>query len=233
MTGLLPSALTLMFGRGKADDMYIKRFPVGPVSANCYILCDEKTACGALIDPGGYSAELKNEIAVAGIKELKYILCTHGHFDHISGISAIKKDFPSAKVAIGKLDAPLLISSEKNLADFFGFPYESTSADVFLNDGDIIKIGNAELRVLFTPGHSPGGVCYINDKDKYLFSGDTLFKMTIGRTDLWGGNLTELLDSVEKLMLLPDDFTVYTGHNISTVIGDERVRNRYLRKKKQ
>ena len=99
-------------------------------------------------------------------------------------------------------------------------------------ENDTLEIGSKKLRVLETPGHSLGGVCYICDEEKFVFSGDTLFKLTVGRTDLWGGNLNELLDSVEKLMLLSDDYEVFTGHNISTTIGSERVRNRYLRKKR-
>ena len=212
--------------------MYIKRLPIGDVEANCYIICDEETKVGAVIDAGGFSDVLLKEIEEAQIKDLKYILCTHGHFDHIAGVKKLKDIYTEAKIVIGEKDAILTEDSEKNVANYFGTVFESFKPDITVKENDILKIGNVSFRVLETPGHSLGGVCYICDDEKLLFSGDTLFKLTVGRTDLWGGNINELLDSVEKLMLLSDDYAVYTGHNISTTIGSERVRNRYLRKKR-
>lgn len=212
--------------------MYIKRLPLGDVEANCYIICDEETKVGAVIDAGGFSDVLLKEIEEAQIKNLKYILCTHGHFDHIAGVKKLKDIYTEAKIVIGEKDAILTEDSEKNVANYFGAVFESFKPDITVKENDILKIGNVSFRVLETPGHSLGGVCYICDDEKFLFSGDTLFKLTVGRTDLWGGNINELLDSVEKLMLLSDDYAVYTGHNISTTIGSERVRNRYLRKKR-
>ena len=212
--------------------MYIKRLPLGGVEANCYIICDEETKIGAVLDVGGFSDALLNEIKEAGIEELKYILCTHGHFDHIAGVKKLKEIYKNAEIVIGEKDAILTEDSEKNMANYFGAAYDSFKPDVLVKENDCLEIGSKKLRVLETPGHSLGGVCYICDDEKLLFSGDTLFKLTVGRTDLWGGNLNELLDSVEKLMLLSDDYAVYAGHNISTTIGSERVRNRYLRKKR-
>lgn len=212
--------------------MYIKRLPLGDVEANCYVICDEETKVGAVVDAGGFNDSLLEEIKVAGIEELKYILCTHGHFDHIAGVKRLKALYKDAQVVIGKEDAILTEDSDKNVADYFGATFESFKPDVLVKENDCLEIGSKKFRVLETPGHSKGGVCYICDEEKFLFSGDTLFKLTVGRTDLWGGNLNELLDSVEKLMLLSDDYEVFTGHNISTTIGSERVRNRYLRKKR-
>ncbi len=212
--------------------MYIKKLPLGDVEANCYIICDEQTKVGAVLDVGGFSQALLDEIKNAGIEELKYILCTHGHFDHIAGVKKLKEIYTEAKIVIGKNDAILTEDSDKNVADYFGAHFESFKPDILVVENDVLEIGSKKLRVLETPGHSLGGVCYICDEEKFLFSGDTLFKLTIGRTDLWGGNLNELLDSVGKLMLLSDDYEVFTGHNISTTIGSERVRNRYLRKKR-
>lgn len=210
--------------------MTVKRLPLGPVSANCYILCDEKSGEGAVADPGEYNALLENEIRAAGIVNLKYILCTHGHFDHIYGVKDTKSRFPAAQTVIGEDDKELLYDTYKNLADEFGFPFDKkTEADITVKEGDVLTLGETELRVIHTPGHSPGGVCYICDSEKLLLSGDTLFKLTIGRTDKWGSDLFTLLRSLEKLMRLPDDYTVYTGHNVPTCIGDERVRNRFLR----
>lgn len=212
--------------------MYIKRLPLGDVQANCYILCDEETGVGAVVDVGDFSEYLLNEIKASGMKELKYILCTHGHFDHIAGVSHLKKEFPNAQIVIGKKDAILTEDADKNAARYFGVSFDSFKPDVLVSENDILQIGNKNIRVLETPGHSMGGVCFICDEEKFVFSGDTLFKLTVGRTDLYGGNVNELLDSIERLMLLDDDYEVLTGHNVSTTIGNERVRNRYLRKKR-
>jgi glyoxylase-like metal-dependent hydrolase (beta-lactamase superfamily II) len=217
---------------GIKANMYIKRLPLGEVQANCYVLCDEETKVGAVVDVGELSQELLLEIKAAGIKELKYILCTHGHFDHIAGVKALKELYKNAEIVIGEKDAILTEDCDKNAANYFGTRFECFKPDVLVKENDVLEIGTKSLRVIETPGHSLGGVCYICEEEKFLFSGDTLFKLTVGRTDLWGGNLNELLDSVEKLMLLSDDYMVYTGHNISTTIGNERVRNRYLRKKR-
>ncbi len=212
--------------------MYIKRLPLGDVEANCYIVCDGETKVGAVLDVGGFSEELLNAIKEAEIEELKYILCTHGHFDHIAGVKRLKELYPKAEIVIGEQDAILTEDVEKNMANYFGASFDGFKPDILVKENDQLEIGSKKFRVLATPGHSLGGVCYVCDEEKILFSGDTLFKLTVGRTDLWGGNLNELLDSVEKLMLLSDDYIVYTGHNISTTIGSERVRNRYLRKKR-
>ncbi len=211
--------------------MTVKRIPLGPVEANCYVVCDEKSGDGAVIDAGGFDEALLDEIKNAGIKNLKYILCTHGHFDHISGMPELKKRFPLAQITVSLEDAPLLSDSKKNLAEYFGVYAPHFFADKTVVDGDELFLGNKKLRVLFTPGHSKGSVCYICDEEELVFSGDTLFKLTVGRTDLWGGDSIELSKSLEKLMTLPDSYTVYTGHNISTTIGSERVRNRFFRRK--
>lgn len=212
--------------------MYIKRLPLGDVQANCYIICDDETKVGAVLDVGGFSDELLNEIKKSGMEELKYILCTHGHFDHIAGVKRLKGIYKNAEIVIGEKDAVLTEDTEKNVADYFGASFECFKPDILVKENDVLEIGSKKLRVIETPGHSLGGVCYICDEERFLFSGDTLFKLTVGRTDLWGGNINELLDSVEKLMLLSDDYEVFTGHNISTTIGSERLRNRYLRKKR-
>lgn len=211
--------------------LFVKRLPLGPIGANCYVLCDKKSGEGAVIDVGGFEERLLDEINDAGIKYLKYILCTHGHFDHIGGIPELKKHFPKARVLIEKDDGDLLFDSEKNLADYFGAESPRFKADGFIFDNDELFLGETKLRVMKTPGHSRGSVCFVCDEEKLVFSGDTLFKFTVGRTDLWGGNAAELSRSLEKIMTLPDDYKVYTGHNIPTEIGRERVGNRFFRKR--
>lgn len=211
--------------------LVVKRLPLGPIGANCYILCDEKSGEGAVIDVGGFEKRLLDEISGAGIKNLKYILCTHGHFDHISGIPELKKHFPSAEILIDKDDKDLFFDGEKNLADYFGAVSPHFKADGLLFENEELFLGETKLRVMKTPGHSRGSVCFICDKEKIVFSGDTLFKFTVGRTDLWGGSLEELSKSLEKIMTLPDDYKVYTGHNIPTTVGDERTGNRFFRKR--
>lgn len=211
--------------------MYIKKLPTGVFCANCYILCDEKSKDGAVIDVGDCTEELLSEIKRAGIENLKYILCTHGHFDHISGIPVLKKEYENALVVTGKNDAELLFDTEKSLAEAFGFFQQKFYADKTVEDGDVLSLGETKLRVLETPGHSPGGVCYVCDKEKVVFSGDTLFRYSIGRTDMWGSDYTTLLNSLDRLMLLDDTFKVFPGHNQETTIGNERENNRYIRRK--
>ncbi len=212
--------------------MYIDTLPLGDVSANCYILCDEETKIGALVDVGGFSPLLIEKIKESGMKELKYILLTHGHFDHISGVNDIKKHFPQAEVIISEKDALLTSDESKNGAAFFGALYSPFTADILAENGEKIKIGNTEFEVLETAGHTRGSVCFVNKKEKFMFSGDTLFKYTVGRTDLFGGSDEDLKASIKKLLEFSDDYTVYTGHNIATTIGSERTRNIYIRRLK-
>lgn len=211
--------------------MIIKKLQTGVFCANCYVLCDEKSKEGAVIDAGDCSNELLCEIANAGIENLKYILCTHGHFDHISGIPELKKTYGEALVVTGENDAELLCDTQKSLADVFGFFQQKFHADKTVKDGDVLSLGETKLRVLETPGHSPGGVCYVCDKEKTVFTGDTLFRYSIGRTDMWGSDYTTLLNSLDRLMLLDDSFKVFPGHNSDTTIGNERENNRYIRRK--
>lgn len=212
--------------------MYIKRLVLGDVGSNCYILKDEKTGIGAVVDCGEYTEELRASIIKARIKELKYILLTHGHFDHINGVAELKKQFPGALIAIGEKDGENLYSKEKSLAECFGFILNEAFPDLLLKENDVLELGETKLTVLDTPGHTFGGVCFVCHSEKCVFTGDTLFKLTIGRTDKYGGDTFTLLRSVEKLTELPDDYRVFPGHNIDTTIGAEKLRNRYLRKKK-
>lgn len=206
--------------------MNVKNIPLGPISANCYILTDDETGVSTVIDPGEFNDELKS--LVSGLN-VKYILLTHGHFDHILGVSELKA-FTGAEVAIHKLDADCLESEQKSLCAWeYPDMQKPVKADVLLSDGDKINIGNSVLRVLHTPGHTKGGVCYIDEQNRIIFSGDTLFCLTAGRSDFPGGSTTELMESLKKLKTLDGDYKVFTGHNRATTLSFEREHNKYMR----
>ena len=206
--------------------MNIICLPLGEYAANCYVLTDDETKTALVIDPGVPSDELND--ALLGYN-LKFILLTHGHFDHIFGCKSLKEIYPEAEICIHSDDLLCLSDNEMNLAgDFEETP--GVTADRILRDGDIIDFSDTSIYVLNTPGHSPGSVCYIDKANKTIFSGDTLFCLTVGRTDFARGSFDDMMESVKKLSGFDDDYTVYPGHNRSTTIGFERKRNRYMRK---
>ena len=198
--------------------------------ANCYCLCDPDSGEGIVVDPGEYTEELTASVEAEGIRDLKTILLTHGHFDHILGVSLLKKRFPDAQIAIGAPDAVCLYDSEANqLIKEYESAFIPCRAERLLGEGDEIRFGQSRLEVIKTPGHTKGGLCFICPEDRFVLTGDTLFCRTAGRTDLVGGDYSELLASVSRLMELPDDYIIYPGHNRSTTIGDERAHNRFWR----
>lgn len=208
--------------------MNISCFPLGDIGANCYVLTDDVSKQAVVIDPGVPSDEVND--ALIGY-DLKYILLTHGHFDHIFGSASLKELYPDAKLCIHKNDEICLNDRVYNLIgdDYSGFLPEM-KANIILNDGDVISFGDVQIKVLHTPGHSEGSVCYVDELNKIIFSGDTLFCLTVGRTDFITGSFEKMMESVKKLSLYDDEYAVYPGHNRSTTIGFERKRNRYMRK---
>lgn len=200
---------------------------LGPVSANAYIVTDEATGETAVIDAGACTEELLDKL---NGKNVRYILLTHGHYDHILGVPALKAH-TGAEVLIHKADADCFWDTEKSLASFdHSFSQTPMKADRLLSDGEEIHLGDTVLSVLHTPGHTKGGVCYIDYQDRLIFSGDTLFCLTAGRTDFPGGSFEELMASLITLRNLPGDYIVYPGHNRATTLEHERVRNRYMRR---
>ena len=200
---------------------------LGPVSANTYIVTDDATGETAVIDAGACTDELLDKLKD---KSVRYILLTHGHYDHILGVPALKAH-TGAEVLIHKADADCFWDTEKSLASFdHSFSQTPMKADRLLSDGEEIHLGETVLSVLHTPGHTKGGVCYIDYQDRLIFSGDTLFCLTAGRTDFPGGSFEELMASLITLRNLPGDYIVYPGHNRATTLEHERVRNRYMRR---
>lgn len=211
--------------------MKLKSLIVGPLEANCYVVWDEKAKEAICIDPGGDVEEILTIIEKAGLS-LKYIINTHGHFDHV-GANRLLKKTTGAKIAIHKEDAILLEHIlEQGIA--FGIQAASSPApDMFLNEKDEIRIGNLTISVIHTPGHTKGGICLLlKDSDngqKIMFTGDTIFADSVGRTDLPGGSHKELIDSIKKKILrFEDDMKLYPGHGPQTTIGREKRFNQFL-----
>ncbi len=206
----------------------VKTFPVGHLSTNCYIVTDENTNRKAVIDPGYKSSELVKFIEETGKDTFDYILLTHGHFDHIWFAEEIKA-LTGAKVVISSKDAPFLSDGFLNLSTAFGLrSFPEISYDITLNNGDTLCLGETELTFLSTPGHTIGSGCYISFEDKIVFSGDTLFRLSMGRADFATGDQRELFVSLKKLASLQGDFTVYPGHNEATTLDFERKNNPYV-----
>lgn len=206
--------------------MIIKKLEVGPIMANCYILGCESTKEAVVIDPGDDADRILMELAKSELK-VKYLINTHGHFDHV-GANKRMKDVTGAQLAIHPDDEPML----KELAQsalMFGMSAEnSPPADLHLKDGDNITFGDITLNVIHTPGHSKGGICLYTPG--HLFAGDTLFAGSIGRTDLSGGDYDTLISSIkEKLLILDEKTLVFTGHGPETTIGNEKRMNPFLR----
>ena len=200
--------------------MKIVNIPTGMLQANTYLVCDETSRLGFIVDLGGYSKELKNIIEKNDI-QIQYIVLTHGHGDHIGGVQEHLKDFPDAKVVCSRAEEKMLLDPELNEAHHFGPEKVSFKPDILVDDGDTLTVGNMTMKFIMTPGHTEGGMCILIDD--VLFSGDTLFCRSIGRTDLAGGDFRTIMESIKKkLFLLPDETQVLPGHMGPTTIGFEK-----------
>ena len=204
--------------------MILKKLVVGPFASNCYIVGSESNKEGMIIDPGAEA-----EVILGNVKDLeldiKSIVLTHGHIDHIGALKEVK-EATGAEVTIHADEAQAL--QENSVSAMFGLSYPTPlPPDRLLQDGDSIDIGDLHFLVLHTPGHSPGGICLLGQG--VVFSGDTLFNFGIGRSDLPGGSHSQLISSIHtKLMVLPDNTVVYPGHGPETTIGTERQGNSFL-----
>lgn len=207
--------------------MRITNLLSGALQANTYLAVDEKTNEGFIVDPGGYNKVLTKEVRDNDVN-IKYIILTHGHSDHICGVNEHKAEFPDAKIVAYKDEEAMLENPNLNQSPGFGVPY-STKADILVSDGDELKVGDVTLKFIHTPGHTEGGMCIYVKEAKALFSGDTLFRQSIGRTDFPGGSYKEIMDSIrKKLFLLPDDTNVFPGHMGTTSIGFEKENNPFV-----
>lgn len=209
--------------------MIHKELVVGPLQCNCAILACERTKEAVVIDPGDEGARILAAIAQLGL-EVKFVLHTHAHFDHIGGTAELKKTL-AAPTCLHKGDE-FIYNNLPGQGKMFGMQFgEAPPIEKFLEDGEILTFGDCKLEVIHTPGHSPGGVCYqvSGQSDEKIFSGDTLFQRSIGRTDLWGGDTELLLKSVrERIFVREGDLPVFPGHGPSTRVGEERTSNPFF-----
>lgn len=198
---------------------------VGPVQTNCYFISDEETRECVVVDPG---AEAKNLLAYLENKglQVKAILLTHGHFDHILAVDSLKEAL-KVPVYAAEAEKEVLLDADKNLSIQMGVSV-TVEADRWLKDGECIELLRQEVRCILTPGHTCGGMCYYFPKAGVLFSGDTLFQESVGRTDFPTGSMSTLIRSVrEKLFVLPKAVRVYPGHGMITSIENEAMYNPY------
>ncbi len=201
--------------------MIIYTLVVGPIQTNCYVLCDDESKDSIVVDPGDEAGKI-----IAFIKErqlnIKYIVSTHGHFDHLNAVEELKKEF-GVEFYVCADDNYLLDLPTNSFMKMLGYSTVPTHAEKYLKEGDEIIFGKTSLKVIQTPGHTPGGIClYCQNEDK-LISGDTLFNGDIGRSDSPGGSAFRLISSIKKkLFVLPDSTQIYPGHGPSSTIGNEK-----------
>ena len=209
--------------------MKIERIILGAYETNCYVCRSTDDALDCLIiDTGLEAAGLIDFLAENKLNPLAVIL-THGHVDHIYGLTALRESFPDVKVYIHKIDADMLSAPSHNLSLFAGTPFKTDSADELLEDGRILELAGLKLQVLHTPGHTPGGICLYAEAEGVVFVGDTLFADSVGRTDFPKGSMIDLINSIkQKLCVLPDETIVHPGHGPSTTIAREKAHNQYL-----
>ena len=207
----------------------IERFVVGEIEANCFFVTDDEENLAFLVDTGDYSFELKKRIKEFGAEKVKYILLTHGHLDHIGYASEMREEFPSAKIVIGKDDAHFTNEDDLNLSSLFGMTFRHFDADILVEDESELAFGSKKIKVISTPGHTKGGVCYIFGD--CIFTGDTLFRGCVGRTDFPTSSKKKKKKSLEKLEALDGNYKVYCGHESNTTLDYERKNNIYMIRK--
>lgn len=206
--------------------MKIEQYCVGQVQTNCYFAINEKTQEMLVIDPGDSAQLLADKIKQKGLKP-KGVLLTHGHFDHAMAAKELAGIF-GVKIYAHEAEKETLEQPGLNASGMVG-RRDSYQADVLVKDGEVLQLAGMDLKVLHTPGHTEGGCCFYSEENKVLFSGDTLFCQSVGRTDFPRGSMSQLIHSIkDKLLPLPDDVKVYPGHMGVTTIGMERKGNPFI-----
>ena len=207
--------------------MEVKRLVLGLVRTNCYIVYNEDTKGAVIIDPAADSRRITEEISALGVTP-EAILLTHGHFDHMLAAESLKNGY-QIPICVHKADAELVKHPNLNCSQQFLHMSFAISADEELEDGQNLRFLDGALTVISTPGHTEGSCCYYAQKENILFSGDTLFRESVGRTDLPTGRAAQLPVSIkEKLFVLPDNTLVLSGHGEQTTIGEEKQYNPYV-----
>ena len=210
--------------------MKIDCLALGAYETNCYVLRGSEAAKDCLIVDAGLGADQLIKFLQEHKLNPVSVILTHGHIDHIEGVAALRTEFPDIKVYIHKLDADMLTEPHTNLSAMTGAAFSIEPADFFLEEQSIIEQAEIKLSVLHTPGHTPGGICLYCEDEGVVFTDDTLFADSIGRTDFPNGNTEQLLQSIrEKLFTLPDETKVYPGHGPNTTIDHEKKHNQFLR----
>lgn len=204
--------------------MLIKSIVVGPLEVNCFIVADEGSKKAMVVDPGDEPDRIMDTIKNNDFV-VEYIICTHGHFDHVGAVSDLKKE-TDAKVLIHN-DELEIYDAAKDMAAFWGYDLDPLpDPDILVKEEESIKIGDLSFKVIHTPGHSPGGICLYGEG--IVITGDTLFAGSVGRTDFHGGDMNRLKESFKRLMSLPENTRVLPGHGPETTIGREKRENMFL-----
>jgi hydroxyacylglutathione hydrolase len=204
--------------------MIVKRLVVGPLQENTYIVADDTTKQAMVVDPGDEPDRIIDEIRDAGL-EVRYIIYTHAHFDHVGAAGDLKKE-TGAIILMHRNDEETY-SLAKDQAAFWGFEIDDIPApDKFLDEGDELRVGNLSFKVMHTPGHSRGGICLLGEG--IVLTGDTIFQGSVGRTDFPGGSITELKQSFKRLIELPEDTEILSGHGPETTVGREKRENFFV-----
>lgn len=206
--------------------MFLQKIVVGNLFANCYIVAERKGGKGIVIDPGDEGEKII-DIVNTNKLQIIYIIATHAHIDHIGDVEVVQQT-TGAKFLLHSQDSPFLKDPRLNLSSMTEKPRIFPSPQMLLSDGEILRVGEIEIKILHTPGHTPGSICLkINE---CVFTGDTLFAGGVGRTDLSGGNLKQLQKSIaEKLLNLPPDTQIFPGHGPESTIGKEKRENQFIR----
>ena len=203
--------------------MEIKTLPLGHIQTNCYMILTEKSA--VVIDPG-FDSQITEEFLQENSQKERMILLTHCHFDHIGGVYSLKEN-TGVQIVAGESERENISDNDVNLSSRFHAHLKNFDVDVLVSDGEVFNVGDLEFKVIFTPGHTTGGICFLCE-DK-LFSGDTLFYESIGRTDFPGGDFNVLQKSIKKLYELPENTVIYPGHGPKSTIGYEKKSNPFVR----